>query len=137
MQNKPISTISQALQQRAAYTSTSSLLSTSSNSSSPFRLSSSRTQRREQETQTDEYDEKVLQDGGEGYYSPYKPKRQWPPDMSKLSHKHQLRLERKYRRRAALKYARPRWVKFTKLAQWGIIICAFLFIYSLIGFLVA
>jgi len=55
------------------------------------------------------------------YYSPYKPKRQWPPDMSKLSPKHQFRLERKYRRRAALKYARPRWVKMTKIVQWGAI----------------
>ncbi|GAD94452.1 hypothetical protein NFIA_104920 [Paecilomyces variotii No. 5] len=55
------------------------------------------------------------------YYSPYQPKRSWPPDMSKLSKKHQFRLERKYRRRAALKYARPRWTKATKLVQWGII----------------
>ena len=57
------------------------------------------------------------------YYSPYKPKRQWPPDMSKLSPKHQFRLERKYRRRAALKYARPKWVKMTKIVQWGAITC--------------
>jgi len=55
------------------------------------------------------------------YYSPYRPKRQWPPDMSKLSPKHQFRLERKYRRRAALKYARPKWVKMTKIVQWGAI----------------
>lgn len=59
------------------------------------------------------------------YYSPHRPKREWPPDMSKLSPKHQLRLERKYRRRAALKYARPRWVKATKLVQWGVIVCKF------------
>ncbi|EAW10537.1 uncharacterized protein ACLA_050090 [Aspergillus clavatus NRRL 1] len=63
-------------------------------------------------------------------YSAYKPKRQWPPDMSKLSPKHQFRLERKYRRRAALKYARPKWMKMTKLAQWGII--GFVLIYALL-----
>ena len=43
--------------------------------------------------------------------------------MSKLSPKHQFRLERKYRRRAALKYARPKWTKATKLVQWGSIGC--------------
>lgn len=105
--------------QRATYASTSS---------SPFRLSSSpkqpQSQSQPQATEDEEayrYEYEAENEGA--YYSPYKPKRQWPPDMSKLSPKHQLRLERKYRRRAALKYARPRWVKFTKLAQWGIIIC--------------
>ena len=58
-------------------------------------------------------------------YAPYKPKRQWPPDMTKLSPKHQFRLERKYRRRAALKFARPKWTKGTKLVQWGVIFCMF------------
>ncbi|KAJ0424505.1 hypothetical protein BJY00DRAFT_276840 [Aspergillus carlsbadensis] len=66
----------------------------------------------------------------ETYYSPYKPKRTWPPDMTKLSPKHQFRLERKYRRRAALKYARPKWAKATKLAQGGTI--AFVIIYALL-----
>lgn len=55
---------------------------------------------------------------------PYKAKRPWPPDMSKLSSKHQFRLERRYRRRAKLKYARPAWAKWTKLVQWGSIGCA-------------
>ncbi|PYH88585.1 hypothetical protein BO71DRAFT_403724 [Aspergillus ellipticus CBS 707.79] len=64
------------------------------------------------------------------YHSPYKPKRQWPPDMSKLSPKHQFRLERKYRRRAALKYARPKWVKATKLVQWGVI--GFVLVYAML-----
>ncbi|KAF9883054.1 hypothetical protein FE257_004133 [Aspergillus nanangensis] len=50
--------------------------------------------------------------------------------MSKLSPKHQFRLERKYRRRAALKYARPRWTKATKLVQWGAI--GFVLIYALL-----
>ena len=57
------------------------------------------------------------------YYSPHKPKRQWPPDMTQLSEKHQFRLERKYRRRAALKWERPRWKKGTKLVQYGLIGC--------------
>ncbi|PYI22493.1 hypothetical protein BO86DRAFT_386025 [Aspergillus japonicus CBS 114.51] len=64
------------------------------------------------------------------YASPYKPKRQWPPDMSKLSPKHQFRLERKYRRRAALKYARPKWTKFTKLVQWFSI--GFVLVYAML-----
>ncbi|KAI9373834.1 hypothetical protein BJX61DRAFT_541402 [Aspergillus egyptiacus] len=64
------------------------------------------------------------------YHSPYKPKRAWPPDMSKLSPKHQFRLERKYRRRAALKYARPKWTKATKLVQWGGI--GFVLLYALL-----
>ncbi|KAJ5942473.1 hypothetical protein N7516_002641 [Penicillium verrucosum] len=64
------------------------------------------------------------------YYSPYQPKRQWPPDMSKLSPKHQFRLERKYRRRAALKYARPKFMKAVTLAQWVVI--GFVIIYSVL-----
>ncbi|OCK88704.1 uncharacterized protein K441DRAFT_307307 [Cenococcum geophilum 1.58] len=51
--------------------------------------------------------------------NPYKAKRVWPPDFSKLSPKHQFRLERRYKRRAKLKWARPRWTKGVKLAQWG------------------
>lgn len=47
--------------------------------------------------------------------------------MSKLSPKHQFRLERKYRRRAALKYARPKFTKAVTLGQWVIIGCEFLF----------
>lgn len=55
--------------------------------------------------------------------NPYKAKRVWPPDFSKLPPKHQFRLERKYRRRSQLKWARPRWNKFVKLAQWATISC--------------
>ncbi|EEP80450.1 predicted protein [Uncinocarpus reesii 1704] len=62
------------------------------------------------------------------YTSPYKAKRLWPPDMSKLSSKQQFRLERKYRRRAKLKWARPTWKKWTKLVQWTSI--GFVLIYS-------
>jgi len=80
------------------------------NYSSPFRLST------DKHATPYEYP-------GDDPYSQYPPKRQWPPDMSKLSPKHQFRLERKYRRRAALKYARPKFIKMVTLAQWIIIGC--------------
>ncbi|KAA6414612.1 MAG: hypothetical protein FRX48_01362 [Lasallia pustulata] len=51
--------------------------------------------------------------------NPYKAQRLWPPDFDKLHPKHQFRLERRYRRRAKLKWARPRWTKAVKLTQWG------------------
>lgn len=54
--------------------------------------------------------------------NPYTCKRTWPPEFTHLSQKHQFRLERRYRRRAKLKYDRPNWKKFTKLAQWGSIL---------------
>ncbi|KAM0721289.1 hypothetical protein Q7P37_003577 [Cladosporium fusiforme] len=54
--------------------------------------------------------------------NPYKCKRTWPPDFTKLSQKHQFKLERRYRRRAKLAYARPNWHKMVKLAQWGSIL---------------
>jgi len=53
----------------------------------------------------------------------FRAKRQWPPDFSKLSQKHQFRLERRYRRRSKLKWARPQWNKFVQLAQWGSVTC--------------
>ncbi|OBT58368.1 hypothetical protein VE04_01441 [Pseudogymnoascus sp. 24MN13] len=52
----------------------------------------------------------------------YKAKRLWPPDFSKLSTKHQFRLERRYRRRSKLKWARPKWTKAVKIAQLGSIV---------------
>jgi len=54
--------------------------------------------------------------------NPYKAKRIWPPDFDKLSEKHQFRLERRYKRRAQLKWARPNWMIGTKLAQYGLTI---------------
>lgn len=57
------------------------------------------------------------------YTNPYKAKRLWPPDFSKLTEKHQFRLERRYKRRVKLKWARPRWTKGVKLAQLGSIVC--------------
>ncbi|KAI0837400.1 hypothetical protein F5Y06DRAFT_271619 [Hypoxylon sp. FL0890] len=53
----------------------------------------------------------------EAYNSPYKPKKVWPPDFSKLSEKEQFRFERRYKRRVKLASARPRWDKFVRLAQ--------------------
>lgn len=52
----------------------------------------------------------------------YKAKRLWPPDFSKLPPKHQFRLERRYKRRAKLKWARPKWTKAVKLMQLGSIV---------------
>ena len=63
-------------------------------------------------------------------FKPYKARKPWPPDFSKLDPKYQFRLERRYRRRTKLKWARPKWVKGVKLAQWGICLCAFLPTYS-------
>ena len=54
--------------------------------------------------------------------NPYRCKRTWPPDFTQLSPKHQFRLERRYRRRSKLKWARPNWTKGVKLAQWGSIV---------------
>ncbi|KAH9830232.1 hypothetical protein Tdes44962_MAKER09084 [Teratosphaeria destructans] len=56
--------------------------------------------------------------------NPYRAQRTWPPDFTRLSEKHKFRLERRYRRRTKLKWARPQWVKYTKLAQWGTILFA-------------
>lgn len=53
------------------------------------------------------------------YLNAYKAKKTWPPDFSQLSQKHQFRLERRYRRRTKLAWARPRWNKMVKLATWG------------------
>ncbi|KAF2432049.1 hypothetical protein EJ08DRAFT_659399 [Tothia fuscella] len=52
--------------------------------------------------------------------NPFRAKKEWPPDFSKLSPKHQFRFERRYRRRAKLAWARPGWKKGTKLVQYGL-----------------
>lgn len=49
----------------------------------------------------------------------YTAKRPWPPDFSLLSKQHQFRLEKRYRRRCKLKWARPQLQKVVMLAQWG------------------
>ncbi|KAI4862481.1 hypothetical protein F4820DRAFT_430520 [Hypoxylon rubiginosum] len=51
------------------------------------------------------------------YIGPYKPKKVWPPDFSKLSEKEQFRFERRYKRRLLLATARPRWDKLIRMAQ--------------------
>ncbi|KAI1471511.1 uncharacterized protein F4812DRAFT_455625 [Daldinia caldariorum] len=51
------------------------------------------------------------------YNNPYKPKKIWPPDFSKLSEKEKFRFERRYKRRVKLATARPRWDKFIRLVQ--------------------
>ncbi|KAF8245294.1 hypothetical protein K440DRAFT_556258 [Wilcoxina mikolae CBS 423.85] len=48
----------------------------------------------------------------------YKARRPWPPDFSLLSQKDQFRLERRYRRRTKLKWARPKLHKAVTIAQW-------------------
>lgn len=62
--------------------------------------------------------------------NPYSCKRIWPPDFEKLSPKHKFRLERRYRRRAKLKWARPQWTKFVKLSTWASI--AFVCVYGVL-----
>ena len=58
-----------------------------------------------------------------GHTNIYKAQKEWPPDFSKLHPKHQFRLERRYRRRSKLKWARPRWTKAVKLTAWGSSLC--------------
>ena len=58
------------------------------------------------------------------YANPYKAKMSWPPDFSKIPPKKQFMLERKYKRRSKLKWARPRWTKGVKIAQMGSVVCA-------------
>ncbi|TKA82729.1 hypothetical protein B0A55_01263 [Friedmanniomyces simplex] len=54
--------------------------------------------------------------------NPYTAQRPWPPNFHNLSPKHKFRLERRYRRRTQLKWARPQWKKFVTLAQWASIL---------------
>ncbi|KAL8826436.1 MAG: hypothetical protein Q9170_007404 [Blastenia crenularia] len=56
-------------------------------------------------------------------FNPYKARKPWPPDFSKLDHKYQFRLERRYRRRTKLKWERPGWIRGVKLANW--VICSY------------
>ncbi|PLB35088.1 uncharacterized protein BDW47DRAFT_128414 [Aspergillus candidus] len=114
-------------QTRPITTTQSTLFSSSSPiSSSPFRLNSNNTTTPPTNPEHDTPDSEYASDK----YAPYKPKRTWPPDMRRLSPKHQFRLERKYRRRAALKFARPQWMKITKLVQWGVI--SFVVLYAVL-----
>ena len=49
--------------------------------------------------------------------NPYKAKRLWPPDFSKMTHHQQFAFEKKYKRRAKYSYLRPSWVRKVKLVQ--------------------
>jgi len=55
--------------------------------------------------------------------TPYKAKKIWPPDFTKLSPQEQLRFEKRYKRRVRLMGMRSRWIKFTKIAQVICITC--------------
>ncbi|KAI9791815.1 MAG: hypothetical protein M1816_003360 [Peltula sp. TS41687] len=59
--------------------------------------------------------------------NPFQAKKPWPPDFTKLSVKHQFQLEKKYKRRAKLKWARPRWIKAVTIAQWSSITFAMVY----------
>ncbi|KAL8678821.1 MAG: hypothetical protein Q9186_004845 [Xanthomendoza sp. 1 TL-2023] len=67
---------------------------------------------------------------GQAPFNPYKARKPWPPDFSKLDPKYQFRLERRYRRRSNLKWMPAKWVKGVKLAQWGI--CSTVFVYGVL-----
>lgn len=54
--------------------------------------------------------------------NPYRAKKTWPPVFSELNSRHQFRLERRYRRRSKLKWARPTWNKWVKVTQLGSIV---------------
>lgn len=56
--------------------------------------------------------------------NPYKVKRPWPPDYASLPQNYQLRLERRFRRRSKLKWARPRMMKVLDVVQYVSISCA-------------
>ncbi|KAG8163865.1 hypothetical protein KVR01_005783 [Diaporthe batatas] len=47
----------------------------------------------------------------------YPTKKVWPPDFQKLSPQEQLKFEKKFKRRLAIKAERPAWDKTIKLAQ--------------------
>ncbi|KIV97777.1 hypothetical protein PV10_01485 [Exophiala mesophila] len=49
--------------------------------------------------------------------NPYRARKQWPPDFRELDPKRQFHFEKTYRRRAALKWARPTWNKSIKILQ--------------------
>ncbi|KAK4948767.1 hypothetical protein LTR10_012772 [Elasticomyces elasticus] len=49
--------------------------------------------------------------------NPYRARKKWPPDFNTLDPKQQFHFEKTYRRRAALKWARPAWNKSIKILQ--------------------
>lgn len=51
--------------------------------------------------------------------NPYKAHAKWPPFFNEMTEREQFRLERKFRRRSKLKWARPVWNRNLQLIQWG------------------
>lgn len=49
--------------------------------------------------------------------NPYKAKKVWPPDFSKLSTQEQFRMEKRYKRRLILATKRPRWDRMLRMVQ--------------------
>jgi len=49
--------------------------------------------------------------------NPYRARKKWPPDFRDLDPQQQFHFEKVYRRRAALKWARPTWNKSIKILQ--------------------
>ena len=56
--------------------------------------------------------------------NPFKAKKEWPPDFSKLHPKHQFRFEKRYRRRAKLRYQNPNWIRGVKIAANSSVVCS-------------
>ncbi len=54
--------------------------------------------------------------------NPYRARKVWPPDFRNLDPKQQFHFEKTYRRRAALKWARPGWNKGVKIVQQSLIV---------------
>jgi len=54
----------------------------------------------------------------------YPPRKQWPPDFSRLSQQQQYRFEKKHKRRVIYATRRPGWTKGVQIAQLSVIVCA-------------
>jgi hypothetical protein len=53
--------------------------------------------------------------------SPYRMKKQWPPDMKKVSHFKQFQWERRFKRRMLIKSIRPQWQRGVKILTWSVV----------------
>ena len=50
--------------------------------------------------------------------NPYRARTQWPPDFSTLPRTQQFNFEKRFRRRAKLKYQNENWIRGVKIIQW-------------------
>jgi len=57
------------------------------------------------------------------FTNPYKTKKVWPPDFSKLSRQEQFRYEKRFKRRVQILAQRPKLTKIIKLTQLFSITC--------------